>query len=328
MEFQQLERTLGSFQQSVSAEQVQTMCRRAFGPDRQIVSAVELDGGMYNNTYRVEFAGERPAILRVAPEPSRQSRIERELMRNEHVVQPFLAPIASLMPRILAVDFTHQVLGRDWMIQSMLPGVPAPEGLESRPRSEWGPFFAQLGAITRQVHDVCGPRFGPITGPGFRRWSDAVLAVLQDTAADLEDAGLDAGDVREAVTITEKNRPLLDEVTEPRLLTGDLFTINCLVREGDGPLTITGVIDFDRATWGPPEADWTIFMASRRTSLERDMFWTTYGPLSTDPAAVQRRLIYRVVHLGAIRLERQRTGRVDALAESYEEMSEVLASLR
>jgi hypothetical protein len=35
-----------------------------------------------------------------------------------------------------------------------------------------------------------------------------------------------------------------------------------------------------------------------------------------------------VVHLGAIRLERQRTGRVDALAESYEEMSEVVAGLR
>ncbi|WP_234341833.1 phosphotransferase family protein [Streptomyces sp. NRRL S-646] len=289
---------------------------------------MELGGGMYNNTYRVEFAGEQPVILRVAPEPSRQSRIERELMRNEHAVQPFLAPIASLLPRILAVDFTHQIISRDWMIQSLLPGVPAPEGFKIRPRSEWGPFFAQLGAITRQLHDVRGPHFGPITGPGFSRWSDAVIAVLQHTAADLEDVGLDARDVREAVAIAEKNRPLLDEAAKPRLLTGDLFTINCLVRDGDGPLTITGVIDFDRATWGLPDADWTIFMASRRTSTERDEFWTTYGPLSTDAAAVQRRLIYRVVHLGAIRLERQRTGRVDALAESYEEMSEVLAGLR
>ncbi|MEU9254464.1 aminoglycoside phosphotransferase family protein [Streptomyces sp. NPDC048270] len=328
MEFHQLERPRGAFQQSVSAEQVQRMCRRAFGSDHQVVSAVELDGGMYNNTYRVEFAGEQPTILRVAPEPSRQSRIERELMRNEHAVQPFLAPISSLLPRILAVDFTHQIIGRDWMIQSLLPGVPAPEGLKIRPRAEWGRFFGQLGAITRQVHDVRGPHFGPITGPGFSRWSDAVIAVLQDTAADLEDAGLDARDVREAAAIAEKNRSLLDEVTEPRLLTGDLFTINCLVRECDGPLTITGVIDFDRATWGPRDADWTIFMASRRTSPERDVFWTSYGPLSAEPAAVRRRLIYRVMHLGAIRLERKRTGRVEGLAESYADVTAVMAELR
>ncbi|MFF2902691.1 hypothetical protein [Streptomyces sp. NPDC057966] len=69
-------------------------------------------------------------------------------------------------------------------------------------------------------------------------------------------------------------------------------------------------------------------MASRQTSPERDEFWTTYGPLSTNAAAIQRRLLHRVVHLSAIRPERQRTGRLDALMDSYEEMSEVLASLR
>lgn len=304
------------------------MCRRAFGSDVQVVSAVELGGGMYNNTYRVEFGAEQPTILRVAPEPSRQSRIELELMRNEHAVQPYLAPIASLMPRILAVDFTHEVLGRDWMVQSVLAGVPAAEGLNARPRSEWGSFFIQLGAIARQVHDVRGPHFGSVAGPWFRRWSDAVVVSLQNTAADLEDAELDAGDVRDvAAAAAEKHRAVLDEVTEPKLLSGDLWTINCLVAEDDGPLTITGVLDFDRASWGAPDADWTIFMAGRRSSPERDTFWTTYGTLSTDPAAVQRRLIYRAGHIGAIRLERQRTGRVEGLAETYTEMAEVLAEL-
>lgn len=226
MEFRQFERPTGAFQQPVPAEQVQMMCRRAFGSGVRILSAVELCGGMYNNTFRVELAAGKPAILRVAPEPSRQSRIEREHVRNEHAVQPFLVLMASLMPRFLAVDFTHEIVGRDLMVQSVRSGVPAAEGLNVRPRSEWGSFFAQLGAIARKIHDVRVPHFGPVAGPWFNRWSDAVVASLQDTVADLEDAGLDAGDVRDVAAAAEKYRAVLDEVTEPRLMSGDLWTVH------------------------------------------------------------------------------------------------------
>ncbi|MGB6165304.1 MAG: hypothetical protein WCF33_12385 [Pseudonocardiaceae bacterium] len=65
---------------------------------------------MDNNTYRVDIGANLPVILRiVAPEPARQFRIERELMRNEHAGVPFLAPIAPLRPRTLAADFTSKV---------------------------------------------------------------------------------------------------------------------------------------------------------------------------------------------------------------------------
>ncbi len=289
------------------------------------MTAVELGGGMYNTAYRVEFGARPPAILRVAPEPARQSRIEHELMRNELAVQPYLAPIAALLPRILAVDLSHELIGRDWMLQSVVPGIPAAEGLSGRPRTAWGPLFAQLGTIARLVHDVTGPHFGPIAGPSFGRWSDALISSFEDTAADLEDVRLDAKDVRLVAALAEKYRDVLDEVTTPRLMSGDLWTVNCMVAAGAGPLTVTGVLDFDRASWGAPDADWTIFMAERRTSPERGSFWKTYGPLDTHPAAA---LIYRARHLGAVRLERHRTGQVERLAETYAEFGELLSGLR
>ncbi|CAL9675435.1 hypothetical protein [Streptomyces sp. enrichment culture] len=40
---------------------------------------------------------------------------------------------------------------------------------------------------------------------------------------------------------------MLDEVTEPRLLTGDLWTVNCLLDRVAAEPVITGVLDFDRA---------------------------------------------------------------------------------
>ncbi|MEU6070677.1 hypothetical protein ABZ864_41110 [Streptomyces sp. NPDC047082] len=45
---------------------------------------------------------------------------------------------------------------------------------------------------------------------------------MEDIAADLEGVGLDAGDVRKVVAAAVRHRTVLDEVTEPALLGGDL----------------------------------------------------------------------------------------------------------
>jgi hypothetical protein len=67
------------------------MAHRAFGRT-DIAAAAELAGGLYNTTYRVQPTGQPPVILRVAPRPARQSRVERALMRNEHAALPWFAP--------------------------------------------------------------------------------------------------------------------------------------------------------------------------------------------------------------------------------------------
>jgi Ser/Thr protein kinase RdoA (MazF antagonist) len=93
-----------------------SLCRAAFGGEVRAASAVELGLGSYNNTYRVDIGEERPVILRVAPAPARQSRYEHQLMRNEHAAVPYVAPIMPLMPRTLAIDSTHSVIGRDYFL--------------------------------------------------------------------------------------------------------------------------------------------------------------------------------------------------------------------
>jgi hypothetical protein len=143
-------------------------------------------------------------------------------MRNEHASQPWLAVLAPLMPKVLAAGWSHQVVARDWMIQIHLQGVSAPEHLGRYSRAAWPVFFRQMGAITRSVHDVRGPHFGSVSGPGHRRWSDAVVASLEAIASDLDGAGLDAADVRKVAAVAAHEASVLDEVTEPRLLTGDL----------------------------------------------------------------------------------------------------------
>ncbi|MEU3228259.1 aminoglycoside phosphotransferase family protein [Streptomyces sp. NPDC006976] len=327
MDFQPVERAPEASQQSLTAQEITGICRRAFGSATDPVSAVELSTGMYNNVYRLALYGRaEPVILRVAPEEGRQFRSEHRLMRNEYATQPWLTVIAPLMPRVLTVDWSHEVVDRDWMIQTCLPGVPAPERMRAYPRTARTTFFRQMGAIARKVHDVRGPHFGPVAGPAYGKWSEAVLASLEDIAADLRDAGLDASGVREAAALAARDRATLDEITEPRLMSGDLWTVNTLLDPTAPEPVITGVLDFDRTWFGDPAADWTISMATA-VQDERASFWEPYGALDRSPAAVRRAGIYEARHLGAILLEAHRLGRTDAVRERYELLARLLADL-
>jgi aminoglycoside phosphotransferase (APT) family kinase protein len=308
-----------AFQQPLTASEIEALCRRAFGADLDVRSAVELGNGSYNTTYRVDL-GHTRVILRVAPAPERQYRSERELLRNEYAALPYFAPIAALLPRTLAADFTHDLIGRDYVFQSELPGAPVPGTLDRYPRPAWASMYRQLGSITRAIHDVRGRSFGPIAGPGYASWSEAVIASFEDIAADLPTA-----DVREAAAAVARHRAALDEITEPRLLHGDLWTINLMLDPNAPEPTICGVFDCDRALWGDPAADWTIRMAQRRPSPERDTFWETYGPLDRSPGAQLRAQIYQAWHAAALLLERHRLAKPSD--DLYAELRELLARL-
>ena len=326
MEFHPIERAPDAFQQSVTADQVVAMCRRAFGAGVEVLAATELGLGAYNSTYRVELAGRRPVILRVAPEPARQFRIERALMRNEYAAAGYLAGLGQLLPRTLAADFTHQLLGRDYLFQTLLDGLPAPDGLGGYPRSAWPSFYGQLGAIARTVHDVRGARFGPVAGPAHDTWSQALIGYFTDAVADLRDAGLDAEDVRRLADAAARHRDVLDQVAEPRLLHGDLWTVNVLIDPAAPEPTITGVVDSDRGWWGDPLADWTIYRALQRQGAERTAFFDSYGQLPGAGGDELRARFYLARHLVGVRLERHRLDQ-DGVADTYDEVRAVLAGL-
>jgi aminoglycoside phosphotransferase (APT) family kinase protein len=327
VEHRPIERPRDAFQQPVAPGVIEAACRRAFGAGTAVVSAVELAGGTYNTTYRVDLGGPEPVVLRIAPEPARQYRSEREFLRNEHLSLPYLAPLAALMPRTLAADFTHDLVGRDYVFLSHLGGVPAAEGLAAYPRQEWGPFFRGIGVLARTVHAVRGPAFGPVNGPAHATWSAALAHGFDAVAEDLADAGLDAADVRAVARLVRRERGLLDAVTEPRLLHGDLWTGNLMIDPDAPQPVITGVLDGDRTWWGDPLADWPVFVACSHRPSERDAFLAGYGPLDPAPDARRRALVYRARHTAAIRLEAHRGGHPDRVRRTYDDLREVLDAL-
>jgi len=326
--FQVVERAADSAQRPLTPAQVDAICRRAFGEQALVASAVELGDGTYNTTFRIVLDSGQEAILRAAPEPARQFRSEHALLRNEHAAAPYFAPIAALLPRTLVVDFTHDLVPRDYVIQTVVPGVPAPEGLARYERARWASFFRGLGEISRRIHAVRGPGFGPAAGPLTARWSEALGGQLALVAADLDGLGLDVADVRELAVTARRRRDLLDEIGEPRLLHGDLWTINVMVEPDAPEPTVSGVFDCDRTWWGDPESDWAIYRAAGKPGTERDAFWDGYGPLRTDASARWRRAFYEARNLATLRLERHRLGDADGVAASYGEIDEAMRRLK
>jgi hypothetical protein len=160
VQFTTEERSPDAFQQPVDREHSIAMCQHAFGQERQIESAIELGGGLYNNTYLVHLTGMSPVISRVGPHPTRQFRSEGNLMRNEYASQPFLAPIALLLSRILVADFINQILERDYLFQTYTEGEQWAQVLNAFSTEEKRALWQRLGIIAKKIRTVQGDDYG------------------------------------------------------------------------------------------------------------------------------------------------------------------------
>ncbi|MFL5657402.1 MAG: phosphotransferase family protein [Ktedonobacteraceae bacterium] len=331
MEYTIVQRDPQAFQQSVPFEHMQAMCQRAFGQGTPINSVRELDGGQFNNTYLIELAERDPMILRVAPAPERCIFWhERFLMRRELAMQPFLAPIAPLLPTIIMTDFTQQIIERDYMFQSWMPGGVWSEVHKALTSEEHDDLWRQFGQLVKAISSVQGEAFGLVQyGAQFPTWSLTLIHWLESTIHDAENSSLDTTLLCRLLEIVRDNTAFLDEITRPRLLHGDLWLFNLLIqRNKDGP-RIVGVLDADRGSWGDPLADWTFFLMSRRASpQEQALFWQEYGQPVAGSGALFRAQVYRGLHQGKILSVARRDGNERAVNRAYRALADAVNALQ
>jgi aminoglycoside phosphotransferase (APT) family kinase protein len=318
----------------LSRAQVEAICRRAFGPEAGLLGLEQFRGGTHNLVYRLSVPGQLPLILRVAP-PAEAPLAwdERDLMRREATIRPYFAPLASLMPQPVFVDFSHEVIDRDYMLQTFIEGHRWEDAADQLAPGEALALWRQFGAILRQIHAVRGEHFGdPAPGQSFETWSAAIEHRLARVAVRLHEAGLEEEKlVQTALEIVRARRILLDEVTTPRLLHGDLWLFNLLVRETAEGARIVGVLDADRAWWGDPQADWTMFVLSKLDDPAMDeaqtAFWEGYGKRDESSSAAFRTAVYEALHIGNALGWAARERDAGTLARGRRELPEAVARL-
>lgn len=314
------------FQRRLTADQLLAICHHLLGSAVRIDVVQELSGGMFNNTYLLKRGNESDLILRVGPHPDVYVfSNEMFLMRREHDISPAFAPFNGLTPQTVAVDFSQTVINRDVMVQTFIAGELWDDVKDELSPAENKQLWRELGFISAQIHAVNGRYFGqPAPMPAYATWSESVIAIAQGMWQDLQILQLNEDGVADYIHILHAGRRFLDEITEPKLLHGDLWPKNVLIDRTASPPRLTGLLDAERAMWGDPQAEWIYYF------LEiPDTYWEGNGRFPTTPAAQFRRHAYQGLYDIQILLEAWRFGYADApfrqqLALACQEMRRIL----
>ena len=295
------------------------------GRTDELEGAELIAGGGYNTTFRLRLADGTQAVLRVAPRPEDERPSERGMMRNEWAAIPLLRPVAHLMPATLVADFTHELIDRDYLIQSFLPGVRAREAIKNWAPSQVTGFWRSLGEILAVIHTVTASTFGRVIGPHHDSWSQTMRACFVAVADGCDELRLDSSDLRLLANLVGESGALLDQIGRAHLLHGDLIPGNVMVDPDEPSRGVIGIFDCDRVWWGDPAADWTMLAVERLPSEYAAGFWTGYGRdlMASEPAQARREL-YRAYGLGEARLEHARLGRTEKVASTYAAIHDVV----
>ena len=252
---------------------------------------------MFNTAYGLRFENLKPdVVLRIAPHPEQPVlSYEKDLMRREKLVLETVQDEPNLpVPKLMGFDFSRQHLERDFMFVALLSGDNMFALKEKISLENWAELEFQIGQFVNQIGQIKGKHFGYFDGglaAGSTSWREAFVIFLETLLEDGENLGAELPTPYDEIrTLIDHNVAPLDEITQPSLVHWDLWAGNIFVKPHNGKYVIEGLIDWERAFWGDPEAETPL--AGR---FYGDPFYAGYGqPLAEQGPAAIRQSLYRL----------------------------------
>jgi len=235
-------------------DKLREIVENAFGKGITLLASRENGEGWFNALYALSLSDGREVFLKAAP-PAGVSclRYEKNIIRTETAVLKIFQEHEEIpSPRVLYNDESRRIIESDYFIMEKLPGstlTALRDSLDDRTRYR---LDRKKGRISREINRIKGDRYGLFGAdrPHFPTWKEAFLNLVDDILADGEDfqapLPLPVDSFRK---IFQDRSDCLDSVEEPALIHWDLHDGNVMV---DGDMSVTGIIDCDRAMWGDP----------------------------------------------------------------------------
>jgi fructosamine-3-kinase len=306
----------------ISNEKINELVKASFGDNVTVNSITELKDGMFNSAYLIGLK-DSPSeiILKVGPSPNVELlTYEKDIMRTEIAVYEMIQSKTNIpVPKILKYDFSKKLISSDYFFMTKLNGQVWKEIRKELSNEDKERLKEEIGKYTSQLHSIKGKHFGYFSNEvdkQYRTWSAAFLAMVENIMADGKKYGIKLS-YDKIVSVIKDKSVLLDEVKEPSLVDFDLWAGNVFLIKKEGSYVVEGIVDFERAFWGDPYADFTSSIMIYDNVLKEASFQKGYSKQNNKPLKFTnedkcRMLLYRIYMSLILAIESYRFSKIYA----------------
>ena len=301
----------------LSEEKIRELVRIHFGRECETGEITELTGGMFNAIYRIERKNEKDAvILKVGVIPDTTLlTYERDIMPVEVECYRMIREQTTVpVPEVLAYDFSKRYIESNYFFMTELKGEPFSKVMKKMGQENADRIREELAGYLYQIHGVKGKYFGYFTKDERRQystWKEAFFHMFRQILADGREHRVKLPYAR-IMAALQRYEGCLEDVTEPVLVEYDCHEGNIFVKKTGNSYTIEGILDFERAFWGDPIADFPTAFVFTDDIRKETAFLNAYLRVSgrnayTETDAVKYQL-YRMYILAIMAAETFRYG--------------------
>lgn len=241
-------------------EKIRELVGIHFGQECETGMITELKGGMFNAIYRIERKKEQDAIiLKVGVIPGTTLlTYERDIMPVEVECYRMIREQTTVpVPEVLAYDFSKKYIKSNYFFMTELKGEQFSSVMKKMGQDNVDKIREELAGYLYQLHGIKGDYFGYFSKDRSRQyssWLDAFLHMFQQILTDSREHKVRLPYDRINVAL-RRNLRILEDVKEPSLVEYDCHEGNIFVKHTEQGYVIEGILDFERAFWGDPIAD-------------------------------------------------------------------------
>ena len=250
---------------------------------------------------------------------------EHRMMRQEPGLHAVIAEKTDVpIPTIVAHDFSHDRIDRDYVVMNRMPGAPMSEQPSLSPTAIER-VLCEVGRSLRAVHAITVDRHGYLGEhepmPSQKDWPSAFSIMWHELIDDIEACnGYRPSEALKMRRMLETHLHVFDRPVSAALLHMDVWAQNILCDE-QGQLSC--LLDWDRALYGDPEIEFAVL---DYCGISEPPFWQGYGKVrDTSPEAEIRRTFYLLYEMQKYIVIRKVRNRDAAGADRYRLQSLQLA---
>lgn len=235
----------------ISQKNIEKIITKAFKNSVSILNIAELIDGYFNSSYKITLNNNLKIVLKIAPKSNiNVLTYEKNIMRNEVIVNSLLSKNNPFIPEILYYDNSLKLIECEYFIMNYIEGIPLNKLKKTLNSKNLKSIYSQLGHYTKKINSIENNFFGDISNKEkqYNNWFECFYSMINDLFSDANKIQLTLFISKyEALEKIIKYKNELKKVKKASLVHKDLWDGNIFINPNT--FEIEGIIDTERALY-------------------------------------------------------------------------------